>query len=409
MSAPLGLLRRLTLTLVTVLLLALALGGVPTTAQASEKSNARRATVRGTLVALPPVVQPGTSPAAPAEGSSLVATFRTPTPGQKVVLERQGSRGWKAVDSDRQDAWGAASFSVRPGTYRASTTADGRTWTTGTVRAKSWAPAFEDTFSGSALDGSVWNDQVRDYESVYAARTCTRTDARARRVAGGVLHLGVIADPDRVGTPCSYTTPGGAGTSPYLLTSQVSTEHTRTFQHGIVAARIKPQRAKGMHSGFWMLPQGTKFTDGDAAAGTEIDVMEFFGENGRGTESIASHVYYYEPNWTPIRMGGTFTEARKSLSAGRDWWEEFHVFSVEWTPTEYVFRIDGREYHRETKAVSQAQEYLVLSMLASDHELAELTAAELSDTAQVDWVRVFDATSAESVRTTRGRAISARR
>jgi len=58
--------------------------------------------------------------------------------------------------------------------------------------------------------------------------------------------------------------------------------------------------------------------------------------------------------------------------------------------------VDGREYHRETNAVSLAQQYLVLSMLASDHELAELTADELDDTAQVDWVRVYDATSTTS-------------
>ena len=85
------------------------------------------------------------------------------------------------------------------------------------------------------------------------------------------------------------------------------------------------------------------------------------------------------------------------------------MFSVEWTPTEYVFRVDGREYYRETEAVSQAQQYLVLSNLTSDYELAGLTADELTDTAQVDWVRVFDATSQASVRVTRGRKVAKKR
>jgi beta-glucanase (GH16 family) len=98
------------------------------------------------------------------------------------------------------------------------------------------------------------------------------------------------------------------------------------------------------------------------------------------------------------------------LDPRRDWWDEFHVFSVEWTPTEYVFRIDGRELYRETDAVSQAQQYLVLSMLASDYELDELTADEIGrDTAQVDWVQVFDATSSEAARVTGGRPVSSGR
>ena len=185
-------------------------------------------------------------------------------------------------------------------------------------------------------------------------------------------------------------------------------EYTRFFQHGIVAARIKPQRAKGMHSGFWLLPSGTKYTDGAPAAGTEIDVMEFFGDTGRGNETIGSHVHYYQAGWDKVSLGDTYPAARGVLGKGRNWWDEFHVFSVEWTPTEYIFRVDGREYYRETEAVSQAQQYLVLSTLTSDYELGELTAEELSETAQVDWVRVFDATSRQSARVTRGSRITPR-
>lgn len=366
----------------------------------------RTEAVRGTLTSLPPIVQPGTSPAAPSDRGSLVATFIPADPGRTVTLERLGRRGWQAVDTSTEDAWGSAAFSPGAGTYRARTTTGGRTWVTGRVTPRGWDTTFEDTFSGTALDLSVWNDQKREHESVYAPRTCARVDPAARRVGDGVLHLGVALDPALAGTPCSYTHPRSSGTSPYLLNSQVSTEYTRLFRHGIVAARIKPQRAKGMHSGLWLLPAGTTYTDGVPAAGTEIDVMEFFGETGRGNETIGSHVHYYEADWQKVSLGDTFKDTRQVLGKGRNWWDEFHVFSVEWTPTEYVFRIDGREYYRETGAVSQAAQYLVLSNLTSDYELGELTADEVSDTAQVDWIRVFDASTQESVRVTRGRKVA---
>ena len=393
---------------VTVLFLLLGLGR----AEAAEHRPraAREVEVRGTLASLPPIVQPGTTAAAPSDKGALVATFTPASPGQRVTLERQTRNGWRTVATAVEDAWGSAAFASGAGTYRARTTADGRTWVTGRVTTARWQPSFEDTFSGTALDASVWNDQKREHESVYAPRTCARVDPSARRVSDGVLHLGVALDPALSGVPCDYTSTRAAGTtsgtSPYLLNSQVSTEHTRFFQHGIVAARIKPQRAKGMHSGFWMLPSGTKYADGNPAAGTEIDVMEFFGENGRGTETISSSIHYYQGGWNKVSLGDPVPAARRVLTRKNDWWDEFHVFSVEWTPTEYVFRVDGREYYRETSAVSQAQQYLVLSNLTSDYELAELATDEMADTAQVDWVRVFDASSTAASRATYGRRVT---
>lgn len=359
--------------------------------------SSRAGVVVGTLVAMPPVVQPGLTPAAPPTTGQVVATFDPARKGSVVLLERKLDDGWRQVARKRQDAWGSAAFAAKPGTYRARTeTGQGQDVVTSRVVSRAWTPSFEDTFSGPSLDATVWNDQRREHESVSAPRTCARTDPAARRVKDGVLHLGIALDPARLDQRCHYTTDEGAGEQSYLLTSQVATEHTRLFRHGIAAARIKPQQAKGMHSGFWMLPEGTVFTDGDPSAGTEIDVMEFFGKTPRGWETIGSFVYYYEPGWRSVKHGGLFREARRALGDGAHWWDEFHVFSVEWTPEHYIFRVDGREYHRETNAVSLAQQYLVLSMLASDHELAELTADELDDTAQVDWVRVYDATSTTS-------------
>ncbi len=393
-------------TVLAVTILSTLLASAPAQAEPASRSAASKAKVVGvgTLVALPPVVQAGATPAAAPSTGQVVATFEPARRGRVVLLERWTGGDWKQVARKRQDSWGSAAFPAPAGTYRARTVTDNAADVlTGRVVSRDWTPAFEDTFSGTTLDATVWNDQRREHESVYAPRTCARTDPSARRVEGGVLKLGIALDPERLDQRCQYTTDTETGEQSYLLTSQVSTEYTRLFRHGIAAARIKPQQAKGMHSSFWMLPEATKFTDGDPSAGTEIDVMEFFGQASNDRETIGSFVSYYEPGWQNVQHGGMFREARQVLSDGSRWWDEFHVFSLEWTPTEYIFRVDGREYHRETNAVSQAQQYLVLSMLASDHELSDLTADELDDTAQVDWVRVYDARSTTASRATRAR------
>jgi beta-glucanase (GH16 family) len=360
--------------------------------------------VHATLAALPRVVQPGTEAADPGSGTSLVATFDPARRGQEVVLERLTTQGWRAVATARQDKWGSAAFIARRGSYRARTVDEGLTWTTGTVRTQRWRTSFEDTFSGSSLDTSVWNDQVREHEGTYGPRTCARVDGSARSVGDGVLRLGVAADPARPGQTCSWDWGSAAGTSAYYLNSQVATEHTVHVQHGIVAARMKLQRADGMHSALWLLPRGTTYVESDPSQGAEIDVMEFWGDKGtkRGT-TIGSFVTYRGPKFVAHRYGSKFREARRALSRGRDWWDEFHVFSVEWTPSEYIFRVDGREYYREDRGVSQVPQYLVLSMQTADYELPDLDAADLDDHAEVDWIRVYDAASQLSARRTPGR------
>ena len=68
----------------------------------------------------------------------------------------------------------------------------------------------------------------------------------------------------------------------------------------------------------------------------------------------------------------------------------YHVFSVEWTPTEYVFRIDGKETLRTSAGVSQTEEYLILSLLVSNFESLRVTSPDqLPQTMSVDWVRVW--------------------
>ena len=48
------------------------------------------------------------------------------------------------------------------------------------------------------------------------------------------------------------------------------------------------------------------------------------------------------------------------------------VWSVEWTPSERVFRVDGHEYRREQGALSQPRQHIVRSVLTCDYEVIEI-------------------------------------
>lgn len=347
------------------------------------------------LTALPPIAQQGPTPADAVDAAQVVARFSPARPGRVVHLERLTGERWVTVQAGVQDPVGTAVFSVPDtATYRAtalSTVGGLAPETTSTVTARIWEPIFEETFSGTALNTAVWTDQARE-NNPDGQRTCARVDSSTRHVAGGVLHLGVGYDQRRPGEACSYSSAYGSGSVPYLTNSQVATEKSFTFQYGFAAARMKLQRGKGMHSGFWMLSAGL-WRLGDHGilppCDIEVDVMEFFGESPRAVNAIGSFLHECTSGGQVTKYGDVFKETAVMKPAGDTWWDSFHVFSVEWTPSEYVFRVDGVEFYRETRAVSHKPAFLILSMLTSDYELRHLAPDRMSQSAQVDWVRVY--------------------
>ena len=345
----------------------------------------------GSLVALPPIVQQGASPEAPSNAAQVVASFQPARPGRRVQLQQKVRSTWRTVERARQDGAGFVAFPVRPGkTFRAIARPAGTipAVTTSAVTSRRWKPAFEDTFSGRSLDAGVWSDRPNDGTEVLGKRTCARADSSARAVAGGTLRLGIGLDPTRAGETCHYSSEKyGDGTSPYLVNTQVDSRLGYHFTHGFAAARIRWHQPKGMHGGFWLQPLGGT-TAGRPDLGAEVDVAEFFGQDTLHG-GVGSFVHYPDASGANVPLAADPARTVALKRRGDQWWSTYHVFSVEWTASKYVFRVDGREFWRETRAVSQVGQYLLLSMLTSDYELKDLDPAERSATASVDWIRVW--------------------
>ena len=92
-----------------------------------------------------------------------------------------------------------------------------------------------------------------------------------------------------------------------------------------------------------------------------------------------------------MKVGDWIPDPDRFLSGpGDSWYDRYHVFSVEWTPEEYIFRIDGQETFRTSEGVSQQPEYPILSLLSSDYELRKLKDNPLPQTMYVDWLRFWE-------------------
>ena len=238
---------------------------------------------------------------------------------------------------------------------------------------------WRDEFTGDDLN-AVW--QFRPAPS--RARICSQVRPGNTTVSGGVARL----------TQTEMSGPTATCPHGQFWTAMVGTQNTKLFQYGTFAARIKFHKPRGMHGAFWIqragLPAGVDPSD-PADDGAEIDVIEYFG-SGSSKGGLGQAVWWSERDEAGRLIersaGGIRRAAADALHTAEDAYDGFHVYSVEWTPDEYIFRIDGTETFRLNQAVSRIPEHLVLSLISSDWELPRYKGGAPA-TMEVDWVRAW--------------------
>jgi beta-glucanase (GH16 family) len=332
------------------------------------------------LSRLPPIAQDGAN-AADASGaeSVLLASAEPARAGVAVRLQQRTASGWRTLGRSTTDGYGFAQFRApqtsvqgRSPDLRVVSRATPRVRSSGTVT-DDWRLTFSDEFAGSTL-GAKWDYRALGVLSGSSRRRVSASSKEAVRVRDGTLRLQVRADPRRKG---------------HYLNGHIGTERAYSFRYGIAAARIRFQRPRGTHGAFWsQSPTVNDFPGDPARAGTEIDIGEYFGD-GYPRGGMASYVYHYDKGGTNRKDGDVLPRAVSVVGSADSFWTRFHVYSVEWSPEGYVFRIDGRVTYRTNTAVSARTQYLVLSLLSSDWELPDLDKRLLPATMLVDWVRVW--------------------
>lgn len=341
----------------------------------------RQGAGRVSLVAAP-VAQTRTGRAGVTPGS---ATFRPAVPGRVVLIQGKFGKRWKTVSKVKQDRRGEVTFTVtKPSiSYRAvapATKKDAKV-VTAVARSTNWGtPTWRDEFSGSGpLNPAIWATQ---YTSGVKFACGPVKASNARRQHGAAV-LKVARLPGAKGAKtkkCKY------GKYSNALVQANNPEHQ--IKYGIAAARVKFSPVNGQHSAFWMdVPAGTGWTPGDPAGGAEIDIAEYFGDD-RPKGGLASFVHVMDKKGKIKSVGGEF-RSRHMLPKKKEWSQGWHVYSVEWTPTGYTFRVDGKVTLKTGKSVSRVPETILLSAITSDWELPQMNAKRLPTVTKFDWVRVW--------------------
>ena len=311
------------------------------------------------------------------------ATVADVDEGTAVTLLAKTDDGWDEVDEQETDDDGHVALTSRTSGTLHVVVGDGDD-AIGTEVSTGDAPeaTFTDDFDSDTVDedGGSWNTRTQGRTGV---RTCSHADPSGAEVGDGVLELSVLEDPEMDGKECQL--PGRRKKFPYRINGHVGTENVYGFTYGYAAARIRTQSARGQHAAFWMQATGGQRSGGPEKGGAEIDVMEYFGDD-HPLGGLTQFTYFLDEKGKKQTVGGWVPDVEQY---GDDWADAYHVYSVEWTPEEYVFRIDGVVTQRLEGPTSGRDEFLILSLLSSDYELPRFN-GQLPETMEVDWARVWE-------------------
>jgi beta-glucanase (GH16 family) len=213
---------------------------------------------------------------------------------------------------------------------------------------------FFDDFSGPELNRSLWNVEVthdlvvNNEQQSYVDSIETLYLVDGPESAGAENGALVIQAKYKPGNPVE-----GLVRKLDFVSGRINTRKKLEFCYGTAAARMKLPRGSGLWPAFWALGNGPWPDSG------EIDVMEFVGEPD--WTSVALHGPGYSGE-TPIVNRSYFPESNDATA--------WHVYSVDWSLHELVFRVDNRIVYRATRPMVEHYgewkfdnpEYLILNL-----------------------------------------------
>ena len=172
--------------------------------------------------------------------------------------------------------------------------------------------------------------------------------------------------------------------------ARINTRNRFAFRYGRIEARVRLPGGKGIWPAFWMMPQDDVY--GGWAASGEIDVMEAvnLGVSANNTVHGTIHHGGAWPNNVSVSNG---------YLVSTDATTDFHVYALEWDPTEIRWYVDDVLYASQnawstTGAAYPApfdQPFYVLFNVAvgGNWPGSPDSSTALPVTMQVDWVRVW--------------------
>jgi beta-glucanase (GH16 family) len=189
-----------------------------------------------------------------------------------------------------------------------------------------WILTWSDEFNapdGSTADSQKWTFKTGGNGWGNNELEYYTTSPRNAHQEHGALVIEAVREP--------YTGPDGVKRD--YTSARLSTKGKFSQAYGRFEARIKMPRGQGIWPAFWMLGDNIDKVPWPDCG--EIDIVENLGR-----EPSIAHGTIHGPGYSGVHgIGSAF-----SLSEGKHFSDDFHVFAVEWEPQEIRFYVDENLY-----------------------------------------------------------------
>jgi len=174
-----------------------------------------------------------------------------------------------------------------------------------------------------------------------------------------------------------------------FTSARIKTEEKVSLLYVRIEASMRiPDLTGGLWPALWLL--GINFADIGWPFCGEIDIVEFGSEKaieeGR-LQTTASSAMHWEDSGHVFDFDEITIDAPPSLD------EEFHVYAVDWTPTEITFFLDDAQVFQ--KNITDLEEFhepffLILNVAVGGFFTGIYTPTSQGGDLLVDWIRVYD-------------------
>ncbi|WP_276169061.1 glycoside hydrolase family 16 protein [Zobellia alginiliquefaciens] len=251
---------------------------------------------------------------------------------------------------------------------------------------KTWKLVWNDEFNGKELDTTKWGFRLH----IMQTRHITWTDDAYKLDGKGSLLMKAYKNEGeyhttQLQTGSNFMDRPGNQYGKTELTWPIANLKSPKFLHkyGYYEIRCKLPTQEGWWVAFWLQSPTIGSSLDPLASGVEIDIMENFKRNGTISQNI--HWNGYGENHEHEGSG----EMKMGLNDN-----EFHTYGVDWSPTGYVFYVDGKETWRISGPVSHTEQFILVSAECNGYREGAaspiLKEAILPDYFEVDYVRVYD-------------------
>ena len=186
--------------------------------------------------------------------------------------------------------------------------------------------AWSDEFSGETLDATAWNYEIGNGSGGWGNNELEYYTNSNKNIFLSNGNLVIEARKESISS-FNYSS------------ARITTQNKKNFIHGRIDIRAKLPVDKGLWPALWMLGENIS-TVGWPSCG-EIDIMELVGTNPARSYGTA--------HWKTSSGTHASKNAGYSLT-GRNFSQEFHVFSIVWTEDSIKWYVDDTLFLTSTKA-----------------------------------------------------------